>query len=61
VRLVSVSGSRASIQVDATVYNVREGEDFAGRFRLLSVSGNCATMLFGDDQFTLCEGEEILK
>lgn len=52
---------RAQIQVDGTVYTVDEGEGFAGNFRLVSTSGSCATILFGDDEFTLCEGEEILK
>ena len=52
---------RAQIQVDGTVYTVDEGERFATNFQLLSTSGTCATMLFGDDEFTLCEGEEILK
>ncbi|HET7483450.1 MAG TPA: hypothetical protein VFK89_11375, partial [Actinomycetota bacterium] len=52
---------RAQVQVDDTVYTVDEGEDFADNFRLVSASGSCATLLFGDDEFTLCEGEEILK
>ena len=52
---------RAQIQVDGTVYTVDEGEGFANNFRLVSTSGSCATILFGDDEFTLCEGEEILK
>ena len=52
---------RAQIQVDGTVYTVDEGERFASNFRLVSASGRCATILFGDDEFTLCEGEEILK
>ena len=52
---------RAQIQVDDTVYTVDEGENFATNFRLVSASGGCATMLFGDDEFSLCEGEEILK
>ena len=54
-------GQRAQVQVDGTVYTVEEGERFAENFQLLSINGECATMLFGDDQFTLCEGEEILK
>lgn len=54
-------GARAQVDVDGTVYTVDEGETFAENFQLVSVSGECATMLFGDDQFTLCEGEEILK
>ena len=53
--------NRAQIQVDGTVYTVDEGEQFASNFRLVSASGRCATILFGDDEFTLCEGEEILK
>ena len=54
-------GPRAQVQVDGTVYTVEEGERFAENFQLLSINGECATMLYGDDQFTLCEGEEILK
>ncbi|HEX2294790.1 MAG TPA: hypothetical protein VHN37_05720 [Actinomycetota bacterium] len=54
-------GPRAQVQVDGTVYTVDEGEQFAQSFQLLSINGECATMLYGDDQFTLCEGEEIVK
>jgi hypothetical protein len=65
VRLVDVfrenGGERARVQVDGTVYTVREGDRFADNFELLSIEGRCASLLFGDDQFTLCEGEEILK
>ncbi len=53
--------NRARVNVDGTVYTVDEGERFAENFELVSVQGSCVTMLFGDDQFTLCEGEEILK
>ncbi len=52
---------RAQVRVDNTVYIAEEGETFAESFRLLSVSGKCASMLFGDDQFTLCEGDEVFK
>jgi hypothetical protein len=65
VRLVDVfrdgGSARAQVQVDGTVYTVEEGEQFAESFQLLSLNGDCASMLYGDDQFTLCEGEEILK
>ncbi len=65
VRVVDVfeqyGSNQAQIQVDGTVYTVAEGETFADNFRLVSASGRCATILFGDDEFTLCEGEEILK
>ena len=49
------------VQVDGTVYTVSEGETFAQNFQVVSIDGECASFLFGDDQFTLCEGEEILK
>lgn len=65
VRLIDVFSEggrqRAQIQVDGTVYTVDVGEVFADNFELVSISGNCATVLFGDDQFSICEGEEILK
>ena len=53
--------SRARVNVEGTVFTVDEGERFAENFELVSAQGSCVTMLFGDDQFTLCEGEEILK
>ncbi len=65
VRLVDVFSEgrrqRARVQVDGTVYTVSEGDRFADNFELLSIEGQCASLLYGDDQFTLCEGEEILK
>lgn len=51
----------AQVQVDSTGYTVAVGEVFAENFQLVSTSGQCATLLYGDDQFTLCEGDEILK
>ena len=51
----------ADVSVDGTVHKVTEGERFADNFELVSVQGRCVTMLFGDDQFTVCEGEQILK
>jgi hypothetical protein len=57
---VSDDGS-VRIDVNGSMHSVAEGEVFAENFKLLSVSGECASMLFGDDQFTLCEDEEILK
>jgi hypothetical protein len=43
------------VEVDGTVYNVGIGERFGGgSFELRSVSGDCATFLFGDEPFTLC-------
>jgi hypothetical protein len=46
---------RVQVEVDGTVYDVGIGDQFAGgRYELLSVGENCATFLFGDEQFTLC-------
>lgn len=44
------------VQVDGRVFNdIRIGEAFDnGRYELRSVSGNCATFLYGDESFTLC-------
>jgi hypothetical protein len=45
----------AQVEVDGTVYTPPVGGRFAnGQFRLLSTSGNCATMSFGEQSFTLC-------
>lgn len=47
--------TRVQVEVDGTVFDVGIGEQFAsGRFELRSVGDNCATFLFGDEQFTLC-------
>ena len=51
----------ADVDVDDTVHTVKEGERFAANFELVSVQGACVTMLFGDEQFTVCEGDQILK
>lgn len=51
----------ASVDVDGVTYDVLPGDRFAENFKLVTVYGKCATMLFGDDQFTLCEGERVLK
>jgi hypothetical protein len=59
--VATLDGGRGQVRIDETVYTVDESERFADNFELVSVSADCATMLFGDDQFTLCEGEEILK
>ncbi len=52
---------KAQIKVGSTVYTVTVGETFAQNYKLVSVSGDCATLLHGDDKFTLCEGEEVIK
>lgn len=51
----------AVIQVNTTLYTVHEGDVFADNFRVLAIDPPCVTLMFGDDTFTLCEGERILK
>lgn len=51
----------AVVRVDGTIYEVRTGEVFAGNFEVRSIESPCATLLYGDDAFTLCEGESTLK
>jgi hypothetical protein len=43
------------VEVRGDVFTVREGETFAGNFKVVSIDGRCATFLFGDEQFTECE------
>lgn len=52
---------RVVVEVDGTAYEVGEGDEFAENFRVLSIDPPCATFLHGDDAFTLCEGERVLK
>ena len=65
VKLVDVydkdGEARALVTVNGRSYDVAEGEAFGDRFRLLDLSGECGTFLFGDSRFVLCEGDEIRK
>lgn len=53
----------ANVRVNDRVYKVSAGETFADSFRALSLSqtDDCGQFMFGDDQFRLCRGEELLK
>jgi hypothetical protein len=44
------------VAVNGNVHNVSVGEDFGpgGAYMLQSISGSCATFLYGDEPFTLC-------
>ena len=44
------------VEVDGRVFsNIGIGDTFdSGRYELRSVSGDCATFLYGDESFTLC-------
>ena len=53
--------SYAQTKVGEVVYLPRVGQAFAGTFKLLAVSTKTATYLYGDEQFTLSVGQEVLK
>lgn len=58
----SEDGERmATVDVDGDQYTVREGETFADSFRLLDLTRDCGTFVFGDERFTLCIGQEVNK
>jgi hypothetical protein len=51
----------AQTKVGDKVYTPLVGEVFAGTYKLLATNGKTATYLFGDEQFSLSEGQEVLK
>jgi hypothetical protein len=51
----------AQTKVGDTVYTPAVGGVFGGSYKLLATSGTTATYLFGDEQFSLSEGQEVLK
>jgi hypothetical protein len=55
---VFMQGGREVVQVtvDGETFTVGEGDRFANNFEVVSIEGECATFLFGDEQFTACEG-----
>jgi hypothetical protein len=53
--------SYAQTKVGDTVYTPVVGSTFGGSYKLLATSGTSATYLFGDEQFSLSEGQEVLK
>lgn len=64
VDIFSQGGSnKAQVKVGSEVFTVSVGQSFgpSNVYKLLSISGKCATLLHGDDKFTLCEGEEVFK
>lgn len=54
-------GPTATVRVDTEVHEVRTGDVFAEHFRVLAVDPPCVTLLFGDDSFEICEGQQVLK
>lgn len=51
----------AIIRVGGAEYMVGVGDEFADRFRVLAIDAPCVTLLYGDESFTLCEGDRVLK
>ncbi len=51
----------AQTKVDATVFTPAVDDTFATTFKLVSVKSTCASYLNGDESFSLCEGQEVLK
>lgn len=57
LNVFSVGGvPTVQVEVDGTIYDVQAGDEFgpSDRFEVRSISGNCATFVYGDDPFTLC-------
>ena len=44
------------VEVDGQAFTVGEGDRFAENFQVVSIEGECATFLFGDESFTTCVG-----
>lgn len=51
----------AQTRVGDVVYTPTVGTVFAGSYKLLATSDKTATYLYGDEQFNLTEGQEVLK
>ena len=53
----------ANVRVNDTVSKVAAGDMFGSNFKVVSLdsASRCGRFLFGDDQFSLCKGEEALK
>lgn len=61
-KVTSVGGTlRATILVDGVVYDVGEGETFAGSYKLVDLTEERAIIMFGDTAFELRVGQQILK
>lgn len=61
VALVSIANGTAKVTVDGTPYRVTEGEQFADDYRAVDINSECASFESASTDFTLCEGEAVLK
>jgi hypothetical protein len=57
VKLIGVAGggTKLDVSVDGKLYTVEPGATFDDNFKLVKIDGKCATFLFGDQSFELCE------
>jgi hypothetical protein len=51
----------AVIQANTTVLEVTAGTTFFEWFRVLAIDGSCVSFAYGDETFSLCVGDQILK
>jgi hypothetical protein len=49
--------SSVQVEVEGEPVTVSEGQRFARSYQVLSVEASCARFLYGDESFTLCEGQ----
>jgi hypothetical protein len=57
VRLLDVTDTAAKVDVNGTQYTVVRNKPFATSYQLVEIQGTkCATFLYGDRSFDLCEG-----
>jgi hypothetical protein len=60
-KVITVTGSKAAVSVDAKKYTVSTGHVFATTYRLLKTTGgSCASFSYGEMRFSLCEGQTFI-
>lgn len=60
-KVLSVSGSKATVSVDTKKYTASVGQVFAKSYKLLKTSGgSCAAFVYGEMRFSLCEGQTFI-
>lgn len=52
---------RADVRVGGALYTVGEGDRFATSYLVESIDVPCVSFLHGDELFTICEGQQVLK
>jgi hypothetical protein len=52
-----IDESSVQVEVEGEPVTVSEGQRFSGSYEVVSVEASCARFLYGDESFTLCEGE----